>query len=273
MKKLFLALALALGMIGCESTEPNAKPQLCPAVSLARIDPEPEKPKRRTTEFKKELEQIIKKHNVEHVEGIYPYSPETKQELFDTMRERYNYDEKIIRFYERQLEMRRKITGLVVMLPRDRIGQGKDSLICVFEGLSNYVHTKADLESEIVDYAGHRARDNANGITLCEKKIGVNEINIITPIVYQDILDLRARTYQICQLVRKKTEISEKFRQALFLKYLKIGLDFAVIITNLNYLKKEAEKKGEVFEQAQAYAFLEDAVKQADAMAQAAETK
>lgn len=236
-RKLLFSTILALSLLnGCKTEEP-AVPQLR-SVALARV--EPEKPKEKK-DYKKELEQIIQEHNVKYIDGVYMYAPEHKKELFDAIRKKFDYTDETLAQYEQVLDERQNLYGPLVLLPRDRIGTGQGSLLCLFQGMANYIQTKEDLESEIIDYAGHRAKDNAEGIILCGKKIGVDEINIITPLVYQDILDLRARTYQINELVKKNITLSPKFKEALFLKYAAICVNLGLTMTNLEMLSKKEQ--------------------------------
>lgn len=259
-RKIFLALALSLGMIECKTEEPK-KPQL-ESVTLSKKS----KIIKKRKNFKKELEQLIQEHQLPYFEGVYIYTSEQKQDLFDALKEKYNYTDEEISIYQEIFDARQNLYGATALLPRDRIGIGERSLLCVLPGLSKYVFTTDDLKSEIIDYAGQRAKDNAEGLILAGTKIGLDEINQMGPLVYQDILDLRARTYQICEIARTNLPVSPKFREALYMKYLRIGMNLAVTITQLEQLKKQAEYPGKEFKQQQTYAFLKDAVEQAKKM-------
>lgn len=268
-RAVLLYSALAAGcFLGCKSEEP--KEPVLQSVALVAALPEKPKPKR---DFKKELEQIIEEHNVKNIDSFYFYTTEQKQELFSAMQKKYTYGQETIQAYQDAFEARKNMYGVLVLLPRDRMGTGQGSLMCLFPGMSEYIITKYDLVSEIADYASHRAKDNAKGIILCGKKMGADEINLMTPLVYQDILEIRARTYQISEIARKNTPVSQKFKEMLFLKYTTIVINLGIVVTNLEVMKKKAEQEGTVFEHQQVYFFIEDAIKQAKEMFNAKEVK
>lgn len=156
------------------------------------------------------LENILEKHSIPHVADIIYYQESLKQRYSDTMKKTYGFEPDQTNKAWQGIGTRTPEYSAVTIIPRELIGQNKDSVIIVFDSLFEQSSGLEDLLSCLLDHEAVHAKDNAKGIELNNQRITPEIIKKIRPGVYQDILELRAYANQIKQVQTRKRKVSQR---------------------------------------------------------------
>ncbi|MEM4263809.1 MAG: hypothetical protein QW666_02860 [Candidatus Woesearchaeota archaeon] len=153
------------------------------------------------------IEEIVKEHAVPFIEDTIYFHDSNKSRYNNAMQKYSGIEAETARLWE-GLKQRAVQYASVTIIPRELIGKQKKSVLIVFPSAFEKCKSKEDIVSFIVDHEGKHAEDNANGITLCGKKITYELIIQMGPQNYQDILELRAYEHQIKKIQLKQRKVS-----------------------------------------------------------------
>ncbi|MBD3362048.1 hypothetical protein GF358_04635 [Candidatus Woesearchaeota archaeon] len=212
--KRILPTALSIILACCSSTKPIQ-------LTETQLNPIPVGAQEQTIKQKREnlLEEILEQNPCKHIKKIIYYEDENKDTFCKLIEQEYNATRAQSTKLWHGLATRQEEYAALTLSSRQQTAQGKQSICVIFPKLFQIRENKEDILSCIVDHEYIHAKDNFEGIILCNEKITNEIIKKIKPLNYQDILELRAYSHQLEQIEKGKRKTSKSCKKEAIYKY------------------------------------------------------